>query len=246
MKRALHTLMVSATALSPQFAWADETNWSGPYVGVTAGATETTTENVDNWCWGACDGPTIKAIKPTIGANIGFNQQIDSGLVIGLESDFNTGGSKSVITPSSKTADPMPVFKWTADYKWSASVRGRVGMTTGKSMVYVTSGYSIAKADLSENTKNYPPFGSHPGPFGARWSGTLPGFTYGVGVEHSFGRTSFKAEVLHSSYSVKSACYADSVGATAGQCIADFSSEPPTLAFVSSNTAVRVGINYRF
>jgi opacity protein-like surface antigen len=246
MRRILFIMFASPAALSPQLAMAQDTNWSGPYVGVTAGATEATTQNVDNWCWGACDGPTIKAIKPTFGATIGANQQIDSGLVIGVEADFNTGGSKSVITPSSRTADPMPVFKWTADYKWTASLRGRVGMTSGNSMVYVTGGYSIAKVDLNEDTQNYPPFRSHPGPFGARWIGTLPGFTYGVGVEHSFGRASVKAELLHASYSVRSACYADTVGPTAGQCFADFSPEPATLSFVPSSTAVRVGFNYSF
>lgn len=245
MNRVLFTLLASAAALSPQWAWAEESKWSGAYVGVTAGVTEATTENIDTWCWAACDGPTIKAIKPTLGVTIGAIQEVDSGLVVGVEADVNTGQSKSVFTPSPYVGDPLPVFKWTADYRWTANLRGRIGMTTGKSMVYVTSGYSIASVDLSEDTQNFPPVRSHPGSYGARWSGTLPGFSYGVGVEHSFGRASIKAEVLHSSYSIKSACFAVTAGATAGQCFEDYSSDVGTLSFVPSSTAVRVGINYR-
>lgn len=245
MNRVLFTLLASATALSPQMAWAEESNWSGPYLGVTAGATEATTENSDTWCWGACDGPTIKAIKPTLGVTIGANQQVGSGLMVGVEADVNTGQSMSVLTPSPYADDLLSVFKWTADYKWTANLRGRIGITTGKSMVYVTSGYSIAKVDLSEDTQNFRPVRSHPGSYGARWSGTLPGFSYGLGVEHSFGRASIKAEVLHSSYAIKSACYADTIGARAGQCFADYSSDAAILSFIPSSTAVRVGINYR-
>lgn len=235
-----------AIAAVPHSAFAQAGDWSGPYIGVTAGVTDQTTENIDNWCWAACDAPTIQSIKPAVGGTIGINQKVDTNLVVGLEADFQGGGEKVVVTPTSSTRTPPPRFTWTADYKWSASARARVGVLTGDSMVYVTGGYALSRAHFNENTTDYPPFASNPGPFGANWNGTLKGYVVGAGIEHGIGKATVKAEVLHSKYNIPVACYADTVGPTTGQCITSFSSEPPTLAFVPSATTIRVGFNYRF
>lgn len=242
-------LIVSAALsclIAPQVAFAEDGDWTGPYVGINAGVLDSSTQNVDTWCWGACDGPEVRTVKPTIGMTVGINQQVDRNLIVGLEADISTGAKEVIQTPTWVNATPPSETTWASDQKWSSSIRFRAGMANNRTMIYLTAGYTIAKASYSENTTNYPPFGGHPGPFGAGWRGTLTGYTYGGGVEHSFGDFSLKLEVLHSRFGEQSACYADAVGPTTGQCILSPSNQPSMLTFTPRNTTVRFGVNYRF
>jgi outer membrane immunogenic protein len=122
-------------------------SWSGIYVGLNAG-----------WAWGEGDAayagdpllppdaaPAI-GLDPSgglIGGTVGYNMQFGSGLVLGIEGDYDYAklhdDGDAGFAPYATHVD--------LDVDQLASIRGRVGWSMGNWMPYLTAGWAWAHAE---------------------------------------------------------------------------------------------------
>jgi len=241
MKNYFVTTALVAAIAAAQPASAQD--WTGPYVGAFAGINGGNVETQDYWCDAACDAPTTSGVDLAGGVTLGYNQQVGPNFVVGLEADLGTGTENSDVIVEQNCDDcSRYVYDWNNDLKWIGTIRGRAGLAVDRTMFFVTGGYAMSKARLSQTTNNE---GDN---WGARRSTTLSGYTLGAGVEHQFSpNLSFKAEFLRTQFGKKSACYMDFEGEDAGECwdagdpgLDDFVSWTPTV------NSARLGVNFRF
>lgn len=232
-------LAISASAASAQ----DEV-WSGPYVGIYTGANAASTEMKDNWCWASCDAPDVNAVQPTVGGTLGYNFQIDDSFVVGVEADFGSGVSARSVSPEGDVSNASFVADWNSRLDWIGTGRARAGLAAGNTLAYVTGGIAVGKAKFFEISTSEMAW---PAPqFGSKWSGTMTGYVYGAGIEHSFGRVSVKAELLQSTFGSRSACIADIGGPNDGICWNPPENVQNKNTATPSVTALRLGLNLRF
>jgi opacity protein-like surface antigen len=185
--------------------------WSGPYAGVTAGAVWQTGDPYlfcRDFTPGTqvCSTQTSFKIPPDSlsnsdvafngGGTAGYNFQFGN-IVAGLEADFSWTG-----LDASDSYDQ--VFKFVCctiirkarieqSLDWLSTVRGRLGMTAGNTLIYATGGVAFGQA-------NYDFLVSYPDIKGIAQdtaSETKVGWTGGLGGEYSFGLWSIKAEYLY-------------------------------------------------
>ncbi len=227
-------------------AYAEEDAWTGAYVGVHAGVNAANTDFKDNWCWAACDAPTVDFNKPEIGVTIGQNALIDDNFLVGIEADFGSGGGRSITTPRTSYGAIDESFEWRSKFSWTSSLRLRAGLAEQKTLLYVTGGFAAADASFREVSLNANTWSTHSPSYGASWNGILTGYTYGAGVEHQFKNFSVKGEFLRSTYSKRNVCFQDNDGSNAGQCWS-IGTGPEAILGISSNvTSLRIGVNYHF
>lgn len=98
-------------------------NWTGFYVGIHAG-----------WGWGDAAGGDVGGYA--IGGQIGYNYQLVSGMVFGVETDITISGIDG----------PAAGGVFTADY--IGTLRGRIGYAFDRVMLYATGGFAYAGGDL--------------------------------------------------------------------------------------------------
>jgi outer membrane immunogenic protein len=167
-------------------------NWSGFYAGVNGG-----------YGWDASD---IKKFGPSLGISpeggfgggqIGYNVQ-KGNIVFGVEADLQAADitdSKSQVIPPSAPANMGLTIGTKSTLDWFGTVRGRLGYTFDRTLVYATGGLAYghitdetscsagAQAQFSCTTG----FGKH--------ETDATGYVVGGGVEHKFNSTwSAKAE----------------------------------------------------
>jgi len=107
--------------------------WDGAYVGGFIG-----------YGWGTADGPSLTSDGDidlsgwTVGATLGANFSVGSGLVLGAAGDVAWSG--------------IGGYEDGVDYdiNWTSSLRGRVGYDAGAFMPYLTAGLAVAGATASE------------------------------------------------------------------------------------------------
>jgi outer membrane immunogenic protein len=185
----------------------------------------------------------------TGGIEAGCNYQ-SGRLVWGFEADFN-GASRVSTSNSYGPIGPFPPFldftssrteTVTQDLDWFSTVRGRLGTTFGKVLLYGTGGLAVARVNSSTNIA----FGTDQfflagNGFQGSYAMVRPGWVAGVGLEWQVvSKWSLKAEYLHldfGSFSYQSAC----VSATCNPIAA--------LVWTTSVRAhddiVRIGANYK-
>ena len=244
----MHKLKVVAFGVAlfiPTVASAQE-NWTGPYVGAHVEADYSEVEFEDFGCWTACTKPTVQGTAIGGGVSAGYDAQIGDSLVIGFVADIGTGKSRK--TSASEFGVPTAgKITWRSDVDFRSSMRARIGVSTGKSLIYVTGGVAIAQARFSAEGRDIPQWRATRSPnYEATWSGTLTGQTYGLGIETRFGNLSAKAEVLQTKYSPVTSCFANSDGPSAGTCWSEVSTFPSVVRDSQSSSGVRLGLNYRF
>ena len=244
MKNAIIVISALMATTAATSAQAEDRPWSGPYVGFYTGANAGSNEFGDYWCWSACGAPVINVIKPAIGATVGINFQPDENLVVGVEADIGSGFKDEKTYPTFAT----PIYRWATNIKWQSTVRARAGLTSGKTLAYVTGGYAFANADFSETTdKTARGGGAANVAWGANWKGTTSGYVYGAGIEHKFGSVSTKFEFLRESFGTHNACYKDLEGANAGVCWpTGIYSNPKSVSFSPTVSSLKVGLNFQF
>lgn len=144
--------------------------WNGFYIGGQAGYFETTVDIPGPVDFEAGDGIAI-------GGYAGYNMQLNSNFVIGIEGDYNfsVGG-----TPAPGVA---PFFEVDA----FGSIRARAGYAIDATLLFVTAGVGFANLE---------------GPFGAPLPPNVDdvavGFAVGGGVEHFLTQSiSMKAEYIY-------------------------------------------------
>jgi hypothetical protein len=103
------------------------------------------------------------------GAQVGFNWQLNSWLVLGAEGQFSWADVDGS-TPC------LVVVKCTSQVNWIATAAGRIGYTFDRTMLFAKVGVAWADTDYSATF----------GPFSATASDTRTGLMIGAGVEHAF------------------------------------------------------------
>jgi outer membrane immunogenic protein len=143
-------------------------SWSGFYLGVHGG-------------WGFGDVNFTKTgfdiANHTIdgglfGGHIGFNWQMGSSWLLGVEASGTWSGvKKTVFGPFAG----FPSDRWTTDVKWLATLTPRIGVTISSWMWYLKGGVAFAEVDHHLE--------SAIGPVSFDTSGTRVGWTAGFGGE---------------------------------------------------------------
>jgi outer membrane immunogenic protein len=245
------TLAADMAVKAPPATPAPIYNWTGFYVGGTAG-----------WAWGSFDPtsstatvpageinadiPAINAagmqsIKPgafTGGFEAGYNWQ-PSNLLFGLEGDiesFHLSGGASTGPVLYHGGAGTFTLTSNANTDWLATVRGRLGYAAGTWLFYATGGFAFT--DLHGNFSfSETAFG---GAETATLSGSKTGYTVGGGVEASLSRQwSVKAEYLFVDF-----------GTVSGGGVAAGGVLIPPYPFAHTidlkANLVRLGLNYHF
>lgn len=194
-----------------------EPGWAGSYFGLYAGygigdssvVSKTTATSVP-WVVNATTAPTPsqavidKTMSPDLhpegysaGGELGYNWQAGS-LVLGVE------GSLGGFHPSDSVTRSTPAVTYTAtivnqsavssvttvDADWLATIRGRLGFSTGRALFYGTGGAAFTSLNFHQhNAYSYggtAPFQNY-GSENTSVSDTLTGWTAGGGVELKLG-----------------------------------------------------------
>jgi outer membrane immunogenic protein len=143
-------------------------SWSGFYVGLHGGGgfgdvTFTNTgSDIDNH---TIDGGLV-------GGHIGYNWQMSSSWLLGVEASGTWSGVKKTVF------GPFDGFlndRWTTEVKWLATVTPRIGVTISNWMWYLKGGVAFAEIDHHLE--------SPIGPVSFDTSGTKVGWTVGFGGE---------------------------------------------------------------
>jgi outer membrane immunogenic protein len=194
---------VAAVCLSSA-ALAQEGEWSGPYVGVQAGALNQPGDKDERLIFdrdlngrfeddvmagannafspGFCGGDASR------NTNIGCRPDHESAEV-GLRGGYDWQRGNAVfgvvgevglvdVSDSVSGFSTTPAsYTFTRDANWLAAIRGRVGYGVGPYLVYGTGGYASAEVDHRFTTSNVT------NSFTERGSDTLSGYQLGVGAE---------------------------------------------------------------
>ncbi|MGA8172160.1 MAG: outer membrane protein [Methylocystis sp.] len=184
--------------------------WEGFYAGINGGVGFGSFTSGSNYLFGDPTGGMI-------GFTAGYNHMVAPNLLIGIESDFDFTGMKASQIPyfgvaSQGTVDDM------------FTIRGRVGYTFDRALVYVTGGFAGSRDTV--NIGNV--WG---GGFYGQQSTFQTGWALGAGLEFMLtNNLSAKAEYLFTS--VGSDRY--------------FDYSPSALQAGVNTSTVKVGVNYHF
>lgn len=149
-------------------------NWSGFYGGIVGGSG---TLDAIGTQTGVIGEIGANATGYTIGALAGFNWQLSPRFVAGVEGDFSwidLSRSQAQYNDFSATRNAMLGVK----ANWYATVRGRVGYSTGAALLYVTAGGAWASVRDDWQGANAAVFGP-----AVSSTKTLSGFAAGGGIE---------------------------------------------------------------
>jgi outer membrane immunogenic protein len=159
-------------------------NWTGFYVGATAGYawggdSELTSPNA------GLSGPAVKTGGGIFGGELGYNWQAGN-IVYGLETDLQNGpnGTDPVGTHGGAANCGTGVCR--VDTSYYGTVRGRLGVANNQWLLYGTGGwaYGHTKAGIDNSVSEA--------------SGDVNGWVAGAGVEYAFSPTmSMKFEYQH-------------------------------------------------
>jgi opacity protein-like surface antigen len=180
--------------------------WSGGYLGVT-------TDGI----WTNRPGGSSAAAWS---AYAGYGLQLNN-LVVGVEGDATWGGASSSTAIS-------PLIYWTDQIKWSATLRGRLGIGVGDVLVYGTGGLAYL-----EETKVLNRLGQL-----ISETTATPGLAVGAGVEYRLmSGISIRLEALRYNYTILSqSIAADPLKSLPALTRPDLSAQ---------DTTVRAGISLR-
>lgn len=242
------TLAVANPALAD-----DEIEWTGGYIGIHAGYTSLKSDSVPtlsgNWSvepaalqsevvsrWSASQ--TVE--NAHFGAQLGYNFDA-GGVVVGAEADFSlhNGSDSYVRGPIASTSSPTLSYTYGnfIEPKHSYSVRGKLGVPFGSTLVYAHGGWGWTKADVAADIVSNGGYTKE-----GRVSETFDGYLVGGGIEHKFGpNVSARLEYTY-------ADQGDVTYATAYRTGSTFVTPPYNETFVQDLRMhqVRVGLNYHF
>jgi outer membrane immunogenic protein len=169
-------------------------DWSGVYVGLTAGAATLDFDHDIDVASGSCDGALVDGSYSGNGAGfigggtIGANFQTGS-IVFGVEADYsfvNASGTDNYWNPDEDENGSI-----TTELTSLGTLRGRVGFSMDHLLVYGTGGFAMGSVDIDQ-IDNYDDDNSPTG------SSTRYGWTAGAGIEYAATENiSVKAEALY-------------------------------------------------
>ena len=183
-------------------------SWTGFYIGAHAGyhwgsdRASTATNPVG---WTVAGAAAVDAITPgTVhpggfmgGGQIGYNWQMNN-FVVGIEADASyMGGTASRAVTGFAVINPADVFTTSAESRFLATLRPRLGLAVDRALFYVTGGLAVSNVKFTDS------FGSFANTSVATISSdtTRAGWTAGVGMEYAFtDNWSVKAEYLYADF----------------------------------------------
>jgi|SRR5262245_34841584 len=195
--------------------------WTGCYIGVAGGgAWGRSTHDLTG---GATDTGPFNVSGALIGGTLGCNWQGGSNLVLGIEGD-GSWVDKNGDLPNPAT----PNFVSETREHWLATIRGRLGVTFNRALIYGTGGFAVGGVEaLSTNTTTGVTISE---------DRTRTGWTVGGGIEYAFTPAwTAKVEYLYVRFSKEA-----------------YFTPPPVAGFTARDNValndhiVRVGLNYRF
>jgi outer membrane immunogenic protein len=250
-------------------------NWTGFYVGGNVGYGWGTADNTlslsqqldgpDSATLGATDSNRIKGVIG--GLQAGYNWQLAPSWLAGVEADIQASGQKgttvygaTIIGPAA-TGNNAATLTDTNKLNWFGTVRGRLGVTSDRWLVYATGGLAYGEVKVHGNAQpaNNFSFVSN-APIVWSDSATKVGWTIGAGVENALsGNWSWKVEYLYMDLGSVTANLSGGVGThvgVPGNCYAAPGAPgcvvvlpvPPSGAVSSrlTDNIVRAGLNYKF
>ena len=178
--------------------------WTGFYLGVNSGyAWQSSsascvdgTEYCANGIGPLYDNVALGA-KPhgaIYGGQLGYNWQLNSGFVLGVEADLSGFFQMSDTSTHIESSDYFHTSR--TKYDMLGTVRGRLGYAWGPALLYVTGGFAWAnvKDDFTEYNTDSSVYGV------ANGSNNASGWTVGGGMEYMFApRWSLKTEYMYTS-----------------------------------------------
>lgn len=191
-------LAASAAVLATPALAQDGDDWTGPYVGVSAGYNATKSDSSGtlggNWSvqtqahrdavtGGLATSQSVNAAS--FGGQIGYNAQVGSNFVLGIEADaaYLTGKDTAVRGPVTvpNIANLTYTFTSRIDPEASAAVKAKAGFAMGPTLVYATGGWGWTWAKVGTDitsSQNYRKTSS--------LDHTFDGWVAGGGIEHKF------------------------------------------------------------
>ncbi len=221
-------------------------NWSGVYAGVNIGGVwseDDVTWNADPTLFGIAFTPVLNGAGTgaingsgvTAGGQVGYNFQVSPLWLLGLEADINytdLSRSRTVFVPP--PGAPGTFVTSTFESKWLATVRGRLGILAGPTLLLYGTG-GAAFADVKTTDLAF--FAVDGSTNAASASTTRTGWTAGAGAEWGFA-TNWSAKIEYLYVDLGSVRYISPNNLTAGATIIHDHRFTENL--------VRVGVNYRF
>jgi outer membrane immunogenic protein len=249
-------------------------SWTGFYVGVNAGGsfgsdTVSQSANFTSTVLGAnqlLSSTNQYAPKGWLaGGQIGYNWQVASSYVLGLEADWQWSSQKATGTNCTQSAN-LAFFGAggngfgycsTTQEKLTSlgTARARAGTVVGDSLWYATGGFAwgTVKDNYAFNGFANPtifPGALQPGPFlpsGASFSATRTGWTVGAGVETRLGGGwSAKLEYLFVDLGTLTQTYGIAINPAFGPAFTTGGVASVTSSFHITDNIVRAGLNYKF
>ncbi len=220
MRSILAALAIVAATTGSTLAAPNLFDWSGFYVGATAGST------AGSWTLSQYDGRTGSDFDPgensrksgwsgVFGMEAGYNAQVANMFVLGAEGDINLNTAH--VSPWGFSFDSCGCAVTNTNIY--TSLRGRVGVSVDRFLIFATGGVAMGNvhydySDGAVGSENHLGFGP----------------TYGAGVEAMVtDLVSVKAEYIHSDFGSPLFFSGD----------ADFQS-----TVHATSDAVRVGVNF--
>jgi len=196
-------------------------DWSGFYAGVH---TETRLQYISA---GLDDvGGSGSDLNSPIGISFGRNWQ-SGNVVYGLEGDATVGAGETRV----EWYDGE--YASVSDWEWSSTIRGRVGITSGDALLYVTGGVAIAEVNAWACDDGSDCSSTSDNGVESAIDDILLGLTVGVGVEYAFSsKWSAVAEYRYTGFPSK---YGENVDGS------DYVSD-----FTNYAHGVKMGLNYSF
>lgn len=194
-------------------------DWTGFHIGGHLGSGMTSASG-DITRTGAASASAIGYSDSGVsaGLQVGYDRQLDNRVVLGLEGDFSMLGQKSgkINTLATESAALIAggYLESQSEYEldWTASLRGRLGYSLGRLMVYGTGGVSVlqqsgtrmqyASNTLTSSRANPNPLPTSTEPYlQEATSATSIGWTAGAGVEFALTSSlSIKGEYSYADF----------------------------------------------
>jgi outer membrane immunogenic protein len=238
-------VLIAPAAADDVFTSTPSSNWTGVYIGANGGYAWAGDYDSNITVFNPAGVPYASGPLPyTIdldggfgGGQAGYNHQLGL-VVVGVEADIQL----SEIDGSSSTAYAPPVifpftYNASTEIDWFGTVRGRIGLINGDSLVYVTGGYAYGEVAYTARyliPQNNAYANLHK-------SDTQDGYVLGAGVEHK----------VDSNWSLKFEYQYLNLGeeeVSGGLFFANGnpSNETVTSSYEAELHTLRVGLNYRF
>jgi outer membrane immunogenic protein len=226
-------------------------NWTGFYLGgsVGGGMASLPVTDLDNFA-PFLNGPALKSTGVVGGVHAGYNWQFAPSFLVGIEGDFNWSSFKDSDTTcfTGSCSDPRS-NQLVASSKLDqfATLRARFGLTSDRTLLYVTAGPAWGHIDASLTESNCVDpscsrFGRVPGQLLAAASDSSYhiGIAVGAGVEYALTQNwILRGEYLHLDFSNSDATFST---------VPNLSGDP-NARFRARSTATadlaRIGVSYK-